>query len=152
MTFPDSTLHVVGGGAVVEQEGVLCHGTLEREEVRQLFYDSQILVLPSHREPFGLSLLEGMWSKCACIGSRTGATPDIISDGRTGYLFTPGDSDALSARIKALLAEPGRLKLMAEAGYAEAKQRWHWDHAAQQILAGLLRRNTDDTWSDNAVA
>jgi glycosyltransferase involved in cell wall biosynthesis len=134
--FPEATLHVAGG-AVVEQPGVVVHGDLSGDDLRQLFYDSQILVLTSYREPFGIALLEGMWSKCVCIGSTTGAMPEIIQDGVSGFLVEPGDVETMAARLELLLSEPLRLRQMAEDAYRSAASRWHWDRVVQRMLSKL---------------
>lgn len=142
-SFPDALLHVVGD-AVKERAGVVSHGRLNGNELRELFYDSQILVLPSYREPFGIALLEGMWSKCVCIGTSIGEMPDIIDDGRNGYLIDPGDRATLVDRISKLLADPLLLETMAEESYKVATRGWHWDYAAQQILNVMFRPDEED--------
>ena len=120
--------------------------------MRQLFYDCQILLLPSYREPFGIVLLEGLWSKCVCIGSRIGAMPDIIRDGSNGYLVEPGDSAALAARLRTLLSDPRLLEQMAETGYRMAKGRWHWDNAAEQVLMDLFDHKIEEIEPESNVA
>lgn len=53
----------------------------------------------SEREPFGRVTVEGMRSGLPVIGSNTGGTPDIISEGETGFLYEMGNTDDLSNRI-----------------------------------------------------
>jgi glycosyltransferase involved in cell wall biosynthesis len=71
------------------------------------------LVLPSDDpEPFGLVLLEAFRQGRPVIASRAGGPVDIVSEGRDGWLFTPGDADALADLLRRLtvddLAEAGR--------------------------------------------
>jgi len=72
------------------------------------------LVLPSDDpEPFGLVLLEAFRQGRPVIASRAGGPVDIVTDGRDGWLFTPGDPDALAELLRRLtvddLAAAGRV-------------------------------------------
>jgi glycosyltransferase involved in cell wall biosynthesis len=61
------------------------------------------LVLPSDEpEPFGLVLLEAFRQGRPVIASRAGGPVDIVSDGRDGWLFTPGDIEALADLLRRL--------------------------------------------------
>lgn len=135
--FPDARLNVVGVDGV-DADGVFYHGKLKGEQLKKLFYMSQIFALPTFREPFGIVFLEAMWAKNVCIGTRVGAIPEIIEDGVSGYIVDPGEHDALAERIISLFKEPKRLEQMAERGYDLAKSKWTWDLSAQKILRALF--------------
>ena len=68
-------------------------------------------------EPFGRVLLEGMALRKPLIASRGGAVPEIVVDGSTGLLFTPGDHQDLARAAELLLQDPERIAIMGEAGY-----------------------------------
>ena len=70
-------------------------------------------------EPFGIVALEAMSMGKPIIASRVGGLPDIVIDGETGLLISPGDSQALQAAIQCLLADPMRREHMGQM----AKQR-----------------------------
>lgn len=76
-------------------------------------------VLP---EPFGRVLLEAMAMKKPVIGARGGAVPEIIVDGETGLMFTPGDDAELAQEVAGLLEDSVRAKQMGENGYKRAGQ------------------------------
>jgi glycosyltransferase involved in cell wall biosynthesis len=59
-------------------------------------------VLPSKNEGLGLTLIEAMASGVPCIGADSGGIREIIDDGVNGFLFAPGDSKALSEKIRVL--------------------------------------------------
>ena len=66
-----------------------------------------IVVAPSlWPEPFGLALLEAMSAGCAVVGSDSGATPELVDNGRSGLLVAPGDVDALAHALRILLQDP----------------------------------------------
>lgn len=135
--FPGARLHVAGvtgasGG------GIIYHGVVRGAALKALFYGSQVFALPSFREPFGIVFLEAMWAKTACVGTTVGAMPEMIENGRTGYVVEPGNAEMLSARLLSLFRNPDRLKEMAERGYRVAQQRFGWERAASVISRCLL--------------
>ncbi len=135
--FPEAKLHVAGVDGA-SGNGIVYHGTVTGEPLKELFYGAQVFVLPSFREPFGIVLLEAMWAKTACIGTKVGAMSEIITEGETGYLVEPGNPDMLAERLIALLGHPERIQRMAENGYRAAKERFSWDRAATIISRCLL--------------
>ncbi len=135
--FPDACLHVAG----VEGEsgaGIHYHGRVGGQRLKDLFYSAQVFVLPSYREPYGVAVVEGMWAKTACIGTRTGAMPEVIEHGASGYLIDPGDTDALGRHLIELFRDPALMERMAERGYLLARQGYGWDHVAAQITEALF--------------
>jgi len=93
-------------------------GWLPRKTMRSEYLEHDILLFPSlWEEPLGLVVLEAMSSGIPVISSRLGAPVELISHGKTGLLFTPGDSDGLAHRIRTLenadrRAEIGRAALV----------------------------------------
>ncbi|HVX67447.1 MAG TPA: glycosyltransferase [Bryobacteraceae bacterium] len=63
-----------------------------------------IFVLPSRSEALSNSLMEAMACGCAVVASRAGGNPELVTEGRTGLLFEPGDRDGLAAALQTLLA------------------------------------------------
>ncbi|MEP7247186.1 MAG: glycosyltransferase family 4 protein, partial [Gammaproteobacteria bacterium] len=131
---PDAVLHVVGVEAENET-GIVHYGEVRGEALKQRFYQAQIFAMPSLREPFGVVFVEAMWAKAVCVGTNIGAIPELIDDGETGFVVEPNDSDALAARIIALFDQPEMMKGFAERAYAQAKQKWSWEHVLTKILA-----------------
>jgi glycosyltransferase involved in cell wall biosynthesis len=130
--FPDAELHVVTG-APVSGPGIVFHGRTSAAQLKALFYSASVFSLPAFKEPLGLVYLEAMLAKCACIGTSTGSMPEIIEEGVTGYLVTPGDDAALAERIIVLLSDPERIRSMGELGYRRAREYWNWDQVVQRM-------------------
>jgi glycosyltransferase involved in cell wall biosynthesis len=76
-----------------------------RRDVAQLLHASDVVVLPSHDvvETLPLSLLEAMACGIPVIASRVGSVPEVVIDGETGLLITPGSVGELGAAIAATL-------------------------------------------------
>jgi L-malate glycosyltransferase len=66
----------------------------------------------SDTESFCLSILEAMCFGCPSVSTRVGGIPEVVEDGRSGVLVTPGDPAALAGAVEALIDDaPRRLAL-----------------------------------------
>src|SRR5881392_2202815 len=73
---------------------------------------SDVLLLPSEQESFGLAALEAMACEVPVIASRVGGIPEVISDGETGFLSEVGDVEKMAADAAKLLGDPNlRVKM-----------------------------------------
>jgi len=93
-------------------------------------------------EPFGRVIAEAMAMRRPVVASDEGGPREIIEHGRTGLLFTQGDDRALADSIVSLLREPARAMRIAEAGYADMRQRFSaTQHArlVEEVYADVLR-------------
>ncbi|MDA8018749.1 MAG: glycosyltransferase [Thermoanaerobaculia bacterium] len=79
-------------------------GYVPDDELHRLYRDSDLLVAPSLYESFGLIYLEAMNYARPAIGCSAGGPPEIITDGETGRLVPPGDSEALAQAICEIVA------------------------------------------------
>jgi len=66
---------------------------------------SDVLLLPSEQESFGLAALEAMACELPVIASRVGGLPELIDDGVTGFLSAVGDVDKMGADAARLLTD-----------------------------------------------
>jgi|TARA_B110000263_G_scaffold139184_1_gene120715 N-acetyl-alpha-D-glucosaminyl L-malate synthase BshA len=66
---------------------------------------SDVFILPSETESFGLVALEAMASKVAVISSNSGGLPEVNIDGYTGFLSDVGDVGKMSDDLSSLLAD-----------------------------------------------
>jgi glycosyltransferase involved in cell wall biosynthesis len=94
-----------------------------------------VLVLPSHQEPFGTVLAEAMNAGTPVVATRVGGIPEVVEDGVTGRLAPPGDPEALAAAVTEVL---GRRDELGAAGPPRAG-RWHADAYAQRIAELIAR-------------
>ena len=88
------------------------------ENVGDVLRGSDLFLLPSATESFGLAALEAMACALPVIASDAGGIPEVVQNGETGYLAPPGDVPAMVARAVQVLqgpAENERLKRNAAA-------------------------------------
>jgi N-acetyl-alpha-D-glucosaminyl L-malate synthase BshA len=66
---------------------------------------SDVLLLPSEQESFGLAALEAMACEVPVIASRVGGVPEVVDDGQTGFLSEVGDIDKMAEDAARLLSD-----------------------------------------------
>ena len=69
------------------------------------------------------------------IGTSVGGLPEVVRDGETGYLVSPGDSAALAERISALLGDSAGRAHMGAAGRAWTLKMFTWDRVIARMIA-----------------
>lgn len=110
--FPTANLLVVGDGDQREDlnqqitelrlnDSVHLLGS--RDDVRAILQHIDIFVFPSLEEGLGIALIEAFVAGKPCIATNIGGIPEIIEDGKNGFLVPPSDSVTLAERILQLL-------------------------------------------------
>ena len=110
-----------------------------REDVPELMRALDVLVLPSSEEPFGRALIEAMALGVPVLATRVGGPPEIVTDGREGYLLDPGDPGAWADAIQRIAESPDRGAAMGAAGRERALSDFGADRHARTLLE-LYRR------------
>ena len=96
----------------------------EQEDVERVYGASDVFLLPSEHESFGLSALEALACGVPVVGTDAGGLPEVVKDGRSGYLVEVGDvTSAADRAIRMLRDEPLR-RAMGDAGRADALARF----------------------------
>jgi glycosyltransferase involved in cell wall biosynthesis len=80
-------------------EKVKFHNRINRDEVKNILVDSQVFIMISEDEAFGLVYLEAMACGCIVVASRNEGFDGIIEDGFNGFLCKAGDEEELSKII-----------------------------------------------------
>ena len=103
----------------------------KQDRVNELLALSDLLLMPSQNESFGLAALEAMACKTPPIATRVGGVPELIDDGVNGLLFPVGDVEAMAAGALSLLGDAPRMDAMRDAARATAQTRF----CADRVLA-----------------
>ncbi len=94
-----------------------------------------ILLMPSvGLDALPRAILEGMSAECIVLGARVGGIPEAIEHGINGFLFEPGDSDALSDLILELFNHPDSLGLIRQAGKQTVISEFSIDRCVDEIV------------------
>ena len=114
-------------------------GFVNQSGLPEVYGASDILVLPSEYEPFGVVVNEAMLCGCCVVVSdRVGARFDLVREGETGFVFRAGDVDALAAVLHGILLAPDRLRKMREAS-RERMTSWGPSQNVERNVEALNR-------------
>jgi glycogen synthase len=118
--------------------GLDTHGTfmgwIGDDVLKSLYAISDLCVVPSLYEPFGIVALEAMASGCPCLVADTGGLREVVPNPDVGLRFRGGDARSLARTMERLLTDTElRDRLVAEA--SEHVLRFDWGEIAQQTAA-----------------
>lgn len=95
-----------------------------QSEVTPIYCISDVCVLPSHKESFGLVLLEAMASGVPVVATDAGGVPEIVEDEVNGLLVPPDDVAALSQALVRLIQSPELRRRLAENGSRVVREKF----------------------------
>lgn len=110
----------------------------DRSDVPELLARSSVLVLMSRFEGLPISVLEGMRAGLPVVASHVGGLPELVEEGRNGFLVPSGDVKALRAAMLRLIRSPD---LRAQMGVASR------DRFNRQFREDLMLRRIRDTYA-----
>ena len=103
-------------------------------QVYQILCYSDLFVLPSASESFGLAALEAMMMRVPVISTNVGGLPEVNIDGESGYLFDLGDVEGMAQKSIALLNDEQKLESMKDNALTLAK-RFDIEAVVNQYIA-----------------
>jgi glycosyltransferase involved in cell wall biosynthesis len=114
-------------------------GFVNQSNLPAVYRSSDVLVLPSEYEAFGLVVNEAMLCGCPVIVSdRVGARFDLVREGETGFIFPVASVDALTALLYENLTTRSRLNQMANAAQEQMKG-WSPEKNVEGLIEAILR-------------
>jgi starch synthase len=111
--------------------------SLPHAEILRQMREHDLFIFPSLFEGFGLVLLEAMSQGLPCITTPNTAGPDVIDQGRDGFIVPIRNTEAIVAAVQTVLDDPALLVEMKKAALAKAA-KLNWD-LYQTRLAAVLQ-------------
>lgn len=121
--YTDIELYLAGKGSTDHLKALCCayeanfHFLGQVDGLSKLRSEMDVELVCSRSEAFGRVTVEAMAEKLPVIGTNAGGTPELISDGVTGFLVEPNDVDALAEKIEYLYLHRDECRKMGEAAY-----------------------------------
>lgn len=106
----------------------------ERHDLVALLSSADLFLLPSAQESFGMAALEAMACGTPVVASRVGGLPEVIDDGKTGFLCDEDDINGMAARGIDLLTNKSLHERIAGAGAIAVRNRFCEDLVVPQYL------------------
>jgi glycosyltransferase involved in cell wall biosynthesis len=113
-------------------------GRVSNEKLKEILYESHVLVVPSLYEGFGIVYLEAMSFGVLPIGSTAGGAREIIFSGQDGFLVPVEDPVVLADRLKNLVNDRNQLAAMGVAAWHKFKKYPTWEQTGELIRNYLL--------------
>ena len=147
---------VMAGSGELEQElrafcaehaldNVVFTGFVNQSELPALYAASDVFVLPSEHEPWGLAVNEAMCAGLPVVVSReVGCVADLVRDGVNGYTPAAGDIEGLARALQRLIEDEGLRRRQGRESLARIQQ-WGYQQCLEGIrsaLAGLESRGS----------
>src|SRR5690606_35660123 len=93
---------------------------------------ARVAALSSHREGFGLVIVEAMAAGCAIVASRIPGIVDVVRDGETGRLFPAGNAESAAELLEEALSGDENVQRRIEAGRQDADESFSIDAMARR--------------------
>jgi glycosyltransferase involved in cell wall biosynthesis len=119
----------------VEKNVTLIQGVDPRsEDLVDAYHASDLFLLPSRHEPFGIVALEAWSAGLPVVASRIGGVPSFVSHEVEGFLFEPGDAEECEKYVMTLLNQENLSKAIGTRGRAKAEHEFSWDAITKRLL------------------
>ncbi len=109
-------------------------GNLNDNEVISEMKKSNILVLPSTREGFGMVLVEANACNIPVIAYESGGVVEVIENNKNGFLIEPRNINELASKIEFLLKNKDIALMMGKYGRKKAVKLFNWDKIVDNLI------------------
>jgi glycosyltransferase involved in cell wall biosynthesis len=137
--FPHASLTILGCTPNLNLPNCQIIGKVPLAAVSEYYQKAAIFCLPTRLEPFGIVFLEAMAHKLPVVATNIGAIPELIIEGKNGYLVEPDNPDRLAAKLIDLLASPDRCREFGAYGHQLLWDRYTWEKTGARISANIER-------------
>lgn len=103
------------------------------EDIRVPLAAMDLFAVPSLDEGFGLGMVEAMAAGVPVVATNRGGPAEIVEDGVSGLLVSPGDPEALGRSILTLLGDPARRARMAQAARERARAQFDLERVVREV-------------------
>lgn len=104
-------------------------------DIPNIFRSLSLVVALSDNEGFGLTILEAMSSGSAVLASEAGAWPEVVEEGKQGYVVPTKNLPAVVEKMDLLLSDPEKLLQMGNSGRKRVLEHYSVEREANELIA-----------------
>ena len=139
-TFKDATLTIVGTAPKISLRNCQVVGKVPLSRMETYYKKASLFVLPTNLEPFGFVFLEAMANKTPVIGTTIGALPDLIQQGKNGYLVSPKNVKQLATAIICCLEDPEKMAAFGNYGHQIFWNQYNWEVTGKKMKIAISEK------------
>ncbi len=148
--IPGAVLKIVGDGDALAElkvlsdalhlnEHIVFTGHVSHEEKVRLINESWVVVNPSSKEGWGLTVIEANACNVPVVAANSPGLRDSVIDGETGVLYEYGDLQQLADSVVELMQHQEKREKYAAAARSWA-EKWNWSESAQKAIE-IIEKN-----------
>jgi glycosyltransferase involved in cell wall biosynthesis len=138
-TVPDAKLNVVGNVSqdmkTQKRPWLNVWGSVGKEELARLYCQAKVLLHPAEYDPFPSVVLEAANFEVPAVASRICGIPEMIEEGKTGYLVDKDDLKGFGDRLATLLKDPVLNVRLGQSAKQTVREKFH-----PSVVAGRMRQ------------
>lgn len=115
------------------EERVTFFANISREQIFNIYRESDVYVIPSTGEPASITVIEAMSCSVPAISGSDNGTASYIEFGKTGYVFEDNNKADLKDKLEKIVCDREKLVKMGAAGYEHVKKNFQFDSYYKQI-------------------
>ena len=108
-------------------------GPVGQDRIRELYGQADVFCLPSFREGLPFVLIEALAMELGVVATRIMGIPELVEDGDSGLLVTPGRVDELADALTQLARDPERRRKLGAAGRATVEREYELSRLASEM-------------------
>ena len=108
-------------------------------DIHKALMETDVYIQPSLEEGFGITVAEAMYAEKPVIVTSAGSLPELVTDGKTGMVVSPGSEEALASAMMLAIKDPESLSTMSVAARKEALKRFGIDSWIRAIEKEYLK-------------
>ena len=106
----------------------------EGQDLVDAYHASDLFLLPSVHEPFGIVILEAWAAGLPVVASRIGGIPSFVEDGKDGLLFEPNNTGEFIAAFETTVNSPEKALQLSSSGKMKACDMFSWDKITRDLV------------------
>ena len=150
ITKVDITVNLIGGGLLEEDMKKLVRelgmtnvvnfrGRMAHDKVLEMMRESDVFIMVSEREVFGLVYTEAMSQGCVVIASERGGMEGIVQDGVNGYMSTAGDVNSLVDKLQTIIHQGRDRNIAVSKESYKTAMKYTEKAVAEQYLKSIMK-------------